>query len=514
MRQLTKAIDNRIVGMELSTCFTQNKNELILGFTSVDQTFYIKAHLQSDFCCLSFPDDFSRSRRNSVDLFKDIAQKKVSSTYQYVNERCFSIYFDDQYVLLFKMHGNRSNVLLFKNGQLVELFNNSLKNDNSLQLEEVDRKIVRNKEVLTQLDGNYKLLYPTFGKYIQQYINQQNYDNLSIDQQWELLQTTEEQLLDTQFYFTELDGKLVFSLLPSGEVREKLSDPIDAINTFFYSHIKESSLANEKRQLTSFISNKINRTKSYINKSTNKLKTLTKNSNYNQWADIIMANLHQVVPHAKEVTLQDFYNNLEPITIKIKPTLSPQKNAEIYYRKSKNQQIEINKLRESIDLKTQQLAVLETHQLAISNAADLKSLRNYIKDHQLSKAKQIIEEAPKPYLSYDKDGFTILVGKNAKHNDTLTQKLSYKEDLWLHAKDVSGSHVLIKHKSGQSFPKHVIEYAAQLAAYYSKRKTESMCPVIYTPKKFVRKVKGAPAGAVMVDKEQVILVTPLRKEEL
>jgi predicted ribosome quality control (RQC) complex YloA/Tae2 family protein len=75
-----------------------------------------------------------------------------------------------------------------------------------------------------------------------------------------------------------------------------------------------------------------------------------------------------------------------------------------------------------------------------------------------------------PYREVEFNGYKIWIGKNAQNNDTLTLKYGYKEDLWLHAKDVAGSHVLIKHQAGKNFPKDVIERAAQLAAYYSKRK--------------------------------------------
>jgi predicted ribosome quality control (RQC) complex YloA/Tae2 family protein len=68
--------------------------------------------------------------------------------------------------------------------------------------------------------------------------------------------------------------------------------------------------------------------------------------------------------------------------------------------------------------------------------------------------------------------------------------------------------VLIKHQANKNFPKDVIERAAQLAAHYSKRKNESLCPVTVTPKKFVRKRKGDPAGMVVVEKETVVLVEP------
>ena len=113
-----------------------------------------------------------------------------------------------------------------------------------------------------------------------------------------------------------------------------------------------------------------------------------------------------------------------------------------------------------------------------------------------------------PYFEFEFKGFKIWVGKNAESNDQLTLKHSYKEDLWLHAKDVPGSHVIIKHQSGKPFPKDVIERAAQLAAYNSKRKTETLCPVAFTPKKYVRKRKGDPAGAVVVEREDVIMVEP------
>ena len=94
----------------------------------------------------------------------------------------------------------------------------------------------------------------------------------------------------------------------------------------------------------------------------------------------------------------------------------------------------------------------------------------------------------------------------------MLQTSSWKEDLWLHVKDGPGSHVLIKHQAGKTFPEKIIEAAAQLAAFYSKRKNEALCPVIYTPRKFVRKRKGDPPGAVVVEKEKVILVEPMNRQ--
>ncbi len=100
------------------------------------------------------------------------------------------------------------------------------------------------------------------------------------------------------------------------------------------------------------------------------------------------------------------------------------------------------------------------------------------------------------------------MGRNAENNDLLTLKYAFKEDLWLHAKDVSGSHVVIKYQSGKNFPKPVIEKAAEIAAFHSKRKADTLVPVTVTPKKFVRKPKGFAAGKVIVEREEVVLVQP------
>ena len=112
------------------------------------------------------------------------------------------------------------------------------------------------------------------------------------------------------------------------------------------------------------------------------------------------------------------------------------------------------------------------------------------------------------FKRFEVEGFEILVGKNSKNNDILTQQYAYKEDLWLHARDATGSHVVVKYKAGKKIPNSVIEAAASLAAYFSKRRNETLAPVIVTQKKFVRKPKGLADGQVVVEKEEVVMVEP------
>jgi predicted ribosome quality control (RQC) complex YloA/Tae2 family protein len=136
-------------------------------------------------------------------------------------------------------------------------------------------------------------------------------------------------------------------------------------------------------------------------------------------------------------------------------------------------------------------------------------MRKFLKDNKI-KVTNLQENEPDelPFKVFEYQDFQILVGKNSKNNDLLTQKYAYKEDLWLHARGVAGSHVVIKYRAGKPFPKSVIEKAASLAAYYSKSKSDSLCAVIVTPKKYVRKPKGAALGAVVVEREDVVMVEP------
>lgn len=106
------------------------------------------------------------------------------------------------------------------------------------------------------------------------------------------------------------------------------------------------------------------------------------------------------------------------------------------------------------------------------------------------------------------EGFTAFVGKNASNNDELTMRFAKPNDLWFHARGTSGSHVVLKLNKPEKPPKHILEKAAELAAYYSGARNAKYVPVIYTFKKFVRKPKGANIGAVVVSKEEVIMVEP------
>ena len=504
LKQLTPHLAQQLVGLELSSCFSQNRDELIIIFSNEDREFIIKAFLSQAFCCLSFPASFHRARKNSVDIFPSLTASRVVEVRQFLNERAFSIQFEDGHQLLFKMHGNRSNVVLIdRHHQVESLFINSLQNDWKIDTTTLDRPIDQSFEAFSQSEGDVKALFPTFNKDMWQQATSMLAASEDLADQFAILKQFVNELEDGQFHYSSKH----FSLITFSEALKVSTDPIQAITDFFVLYSTSRQLNELKKSITSALSIASKKSQGYIHKASRKLKELTEKSNYRVYGDLIMANMHAINPGLKEVTVTNFYDDNNPIVIPLKPTLSAQKNAELFYRKAKNQSIELNNLKQNIATKQYELLHLETHLVEVHQIDDYKVLKQYIDEHALTKT---LDKQPVnlPYHELEIDGFNVWLGKNAQANDSML-KMAYKDDLWLHAKDVAGSHVIIKHQSGKVIPAFVKEKAAQLAAFHSKRKTDSLCPVIITPRKYVRKRKGDRPGAVIVEREEVLLVTPV-----
>lgn len=509
LRQLTRVLEKKLHDAVISECFSQSKDELIIRFELGRESFVIRASLSPELSCLSFPENFQRARKNSVDLFAPIVGRKVQGIRQFNNERSFTLRLSEEHDLLFKMHGNRTNLILFHEDRPAELFRKNISGDANLRLDALDRSIDWSFEYFREHTGNLRAVYFTFGKIVWRYLEEHGFAIKSPEAQWSDLQAVRRRLEEPLFYIAAIDEKPVLSLLPTGGIKKELSDPVTASNEFFYAFTHQYVFSREKNRLLHVLRSNLHSGQNYCAKNYQRLEEIKKDEHYRQWADLLMANLHIIKGGEEKILLPNFYfEDQRAEEIPLRKELSPQKNAELYYRKAKNQHIEVERLESAVLQKEAQLETLREQIDLVEGAGELKTLRSIAATVAPEQDKS--EAVSLPYHEFHYKGFRIWVGKHAQANDTLTLKYSYKEDLWLHAKDVSGSHVLIKHQAGKNFPKDVIEYAAALAAYNSRRKNETLCPVIVTPRKFVRKRKGDPAGAVVVEREDVVMVEPAR----
>ena len=508
LRQLTEQLRPLLAGMEVVTCFSQNKDELIIGLATAEKELYVRALLTSHFSSLSFPADFKRARANSVNLFKELQGAVIEDVVQHLNERSFHLRLSNDFILLFKLFGNRSNIVLFQGEDPLQVFHKKFSADMELNPLQMDRPIRQNFNAFAAAEGNIRKVYPTFGDIPALYLENQGYATASLGDRWEMVQAMLDELENPKaYYLVKLEGKTRLSLLEVGEVRQLYPDPIEALNAYTRLYLTETGFEQQYAQLQQQLLKKQHITQAVLEQTESRLQDMRHNRSYSQTADILMANLTNIPARSTEVELYDFYTD-QIRTFKLKNNETPQKQAERLYRKAKNQHVEVRQLEEKMGRKLEEAIVLEDALQALAQVKTYKELKLYLKTYpHLTASKQHAQQEI-PFRLFETEGFKILVGKSSQSNDQLTQRHTYKEDMWLHAKDVSGSHVVIKHQAGKTIPSTVLEKAAQLAAYYSKRKSDSLCPVIYTPKKWVRKPKGAPAGAVVVEREKVLLVKP------
>lgn len=227
--------------------------------------------------------------------------------------------------------------------------------------------------------------------------------------------------------------------------------------------------------------------------------------------ELLTTFLHEIPRGAKKVELQNYYENNEPIEIALNEALSPNQNAQKFFQR-------YQKLKNSVKIVTEQLKKAKYEliyldsiedQLERVSPKDIDLIREelvsegYIKDKQKKKKKE--PKKSQPDIFYSSSGLTILVGKNNLQNDQLTLKTANKTDTWLHAKDIPGSHVIIR--SNNPDDTTLLE-AANLAGFYSKYRLSAQVPIDYCLVKYVKKPNGAKPGYVIYDNQKTLFVTP------
>ncbi len=201
----------------------------------------------------------------------------------------------------------------------------------------------------------------------------------------------------------------------------------------------------------------------------------------------------------------------ESVPVRLDPTKDLKENAELYYTRARRarESKRIREEREPNYRRQHQYWQNLTEELQTGVADDrLRTLYDTIAKPMKDTSDIHRPLEPSAFRQFElAPGYRAYVGKDSKNNDELTMKFAKQNDLWFHARGVSGSHVVLR-SANSSIPKNIIEMAASLAAYYSKARNAKYCPVVYTQRKYVRKPKGAAVGAVRLEREEVIMVEP------
>lgn len=296
--------------------------------------------------------------------------------------------------------------------------------------------------------------------------------------------------------------------------------PSTMLDNFFYTKDKQERLSSRSTNLQKLINTNIERCKKKAKILNENIKEGQTKENYKIKGDLLTSYIYSIKQGDKETTVLNFYSEKEEyLTISLDPNKSPSQNVQSYYKK-------YNKLKKSEEWAIEQLKKndeeLEYLNSVLTNIHNVDSYNEidqikaelietgYIKFKAQKKGNKKVK-ADKPLHFISSKGFDIYVGKNNIQNDYLSLKFAHKNDIWLHTKEIPGSHVIIK---GSNIDDVTLSEAAIIAAHYSKGKENSKVPVDYTEVKNLRKPNGAKPGMVIYYTNKTIYADPFKFNSL
>ena len=321
-----------------------------------------------------------------------------------------------------------------------------------------------------------------------------------------------------------------YVLSPSSELSTHLNVNF-FLDDYYAKKEQEEEFIQYRNGLLSFIAKKLKKIAKKSDEVTKKVQECSKMQDYQLYGELLTNNLYRLKEdHIDHIVLDNYYQQNQPITIPLNISLSPSDNAKKYFKK-------YHKLKNTISIVTVQKEELEkeidylesiVYELQIAkNIAELDRIYQEMEENNLFSRKVPVKQGNKSFkiksrtnnrqkvtnkkqndfLSYQINGFTVLVGKNNQENDYLTLKIAKENDIWFHVKDLQGSHVILV--VNQKEPsQETINQVAAISAHYSKAKQSSNIPVDYTLVKYVKKPAKAKPGMVIYTNYQTVNVQP------
>lgn len=297
--------------------------------------------------------------------------------------------------------------------------------------------------------------------------------------------------------------------------KKRFLDFSTLLDSFYYERDKAERMKVKGQDLLRLCSNIQDKLCRKIAVQEKELKDSLNRDKLRKKGDLLQANMYKMVRGQSFIDVEDYYDNNKIVRIKLSPTLNPSQNVQKYYKDYRRAKTREEMLTVQIAKAKAELQYISAVQESLGRAESERELteirqelvdEGYLKNRNpkgRNKALKLLP--PKEYTS--SDGFTIYVGRNNKQNDKLTLKTARNYDMWLHTKDIPGSHVIIVSDNREITDTAILE-AASLAAYNSKAKESDNVPVDYTIVKNVSKPSGAKPGMVIYVNNKTVYVTP------
>ena len=325
---------------------------------------------------------------------------------------------------------------------------------------------------------------------------------------------------ESRAYLDESGAPIDFYPVPLSELEESCTvqhfDDLSSAMEFYFGK-KESS--NQGRQKSHGLIRSVNALldKMYLKKKrlSEDLLKAENSEDLRLYGELLTANIHLIQPGMKSVEVTNYYDG-STLTIPLDVKLSPSKNAQHYFKKYGKSKTAIKEKQIQLDENEAEIKYLESVLSFLENTddvAEIESIRaelvetGYVRRRRQAGGFKEKKYKPAPYRYTLSNGMSVLVGRNNKENDILTFKTAGNKDLWLHTKDIPGSHVIVQ-SGGVELDEEAVWEAAAIAAYHSKARTSENVPVDYVPIKYIKKPAGAKPGMVIFTNNRTVYVNP------
>lgn len=288
------------------------------------------------------------------------------------------------------------------------------------------------------------------------------------------------------------------------------------LNDYYTAELNQQDFSQLHHQLSQKLGNVLGKLRQKASTFQERLQQSDQADQYRQQADLLMAYLQDWQPGMKSIALLDFDTD-QPVTIPLNPEKNAVQNAQLLYKrhqKLKRARHAVEPLLQEVQGEVQYLEQVEaslTQLDAYKSSDDLQTLQEIreelIQQKYLDSPDQRnreVTDVSVPYRYRTPSGFELLIGRNNRQNDQLTFRTAGDYDLWFHTQEIAGSHVLLRLEPGTVPDEADLQFAADLAAHYSRGRQSDQVPVVYTKPKHVYKPKGAKPGMTVYKHERVL----------
>ncbi|MCF7884861.1 MAG: NFACT RNA binding domain-containing protein [Candidatus Marinimicrobia bacterium] len=536
IRFLAKYFDKNLKGIVFEKPFTYKKQELDIPF--LENINFRSFRFTTRSPLPMFTLEQNRPKPNQkVDVFSDIEGLRLEGVKWHYDDRFMLFYLSSGEYLLFQIFGPNGNVYYldenyeFKSrfvekGRKVIPEISSFTNSQKLMLNKKDYQSIINSNTDKSVTNLIKSKFP-FSIYQNELIDEicyraaiearelvANLSQLKREELYSVFQEILTEIANQNYRIFDCEPPIFafFKLTSIDAQAEKYSDIIRATEQFIRYYFGWYNFSERKKDLKSKLEKYQNLLGRKIFKQEESLENFPTSLEYRKKADTLLANKHNLDDHIKQVVLPDVHNPSENLNIDLDPELTIAANANKLYEKSKRVDSSKEELKKEYEENKKTLSKVKNYLEQIDEVdtrEKLKKMRKTIPERYLATISEQGEEKSRPYRYFTFKGWEVLVGKSARKNDELTFQVANKNDFWLHAQKMTGSHVIVRNpEKKESLPEPVLRRAAGIAAHFSKGKHARAVPVVYTKKKYVWTSKKLPPGKVRFQYESMIVARP------